>query len=388
MKAALVYSEDFQKYNYGPQHPLKMERLKLTYELLKAYGVLGSPDVAVFEPESAPYEEIVTFHTNEYIDVLKLIDKGIYPDNAGQYGLSWGDNPIFSGIYAGSLLTVGSTLKAVDIVLKNIAPAAFSIAGGLHHAMPGRASGFCYLNDPVIGINRILRDGKTVAYIDIDAHHGDGVQFAFYNTSKVLTISLHETGSFLFPGTGDVTEIGKGEGRGFSVNLPFYPETRDEVYLWGFKEIVPPILDAFKPDILVTQLGADSLYNDPLTHLELTNLAFKEMISFFKNLKIPWVALGGGGYNILNVAKAWGLTFSMMAGVELDKELHGAFKKILDREGINAELPGIIDMPLEQKDQKKQRQFAQKGVEYIKKEVFPIFGLSSDSSDPDLWERR
>ncbi len=162
--------------------------------------------------------------------------------------------------------------------------------------MPRRskASGFCYVNDPVVGISKLLHKGKRVVYLDIDAHHGDGVQWAFYGTHQVLTISLHETGYTLFPGTGFENEIGEGEGEGYSVNVPFLPYTDDEIYLWAFEEVVPPLIDAFQPDLVVTQLGVDTFYNDPLTKLNLSIHCFEKVVRRIKDDCAAMGRLGGG----------------------------------------------------------------------------------------------
>jgi len=373
MKAAFLYTDKYLKYDYGKDHPLKVIRLKLTYELLNAYHIFEKPGIQVVEPISATDEEIALIHTDDYINVIKGIDKDIYPSNLSLYGLGWGDNPVFQGVYEGSLLTCGASIEAVRMVENGEVSVAFNPAGGLHHAMPNRASGFCYFNDPAIAIADLLRRGKRVIYIDIDAHHGDGVQHAFYSTDRVLTISLHESGRFLFPGTGDYREIGDGKGKGYSVNLPFYPGTGDEVFLWGFYEVVPPLVRAFSPDILVTQLGTDSLSGDPLTHLELTNIGFSKMVMEFKKMGYPWVALGGGGYNIINVARAWTIAFSIMAGIELPDLIPEGWERLLRSLGLKGP-DRLRDRPIKQ-DGKVQMDWAEKGVGFIKENIFPVHGI-------------
>jgi len=270
MKTAFIYTDAYLDYDYGPTHPLKIIRLKLTYELIQAYGLLDLPSVQSIITKKAEEDDLALFHSRDYLNILEGASEGHLGGNAYSYGLGPGDNPIFPGLYNWSLLVTGATLQAVDFVAKGEGEIAFNIAGGLHHAMRSRASGFCYVNDPVIGILKLLDQGKRVAYIDIDAHHGDGVQAAFYGTNKVLTISLHESGYTLFPGTGFEYEIGEGEGEGYAVNLPFPPYTDDEVYVWAFEEIVPPLIHAFQPDVVVIQLGVDSFYNDPSTNLHLS----------------------------------------------------------------------------------------------------------------------
>src|SRR4030042_2601150 len=239
MKTAFIYTDAYLDYDYGPTHPLQIIRLKLTYDLIKAYELLDLPSVRLIPTIKAEEKDLADVHSEEYLDILKQANGGRLAGGAYCFGLGPGDNPIFPGLYNFSLLLAGATLQAGDFVADEKGEIAFNMGGGLHRAVRSRASGFCYINDPVVGIMRLLNRGMRVAYIDIDAHHGDGVQAAFYHTNQVLTISLHESGTFLFPGSGFEYEIGEGKGEGFSVNVPFHPYTDDEVYVWAFEEIVP-----------------------------------------------------------------------------------------------------------------------------------------------------
>ncbi len=371
--AAFIYSEKFDKYTYGETHPLKMIRLKLTYELIKSYDLLKSPNISFIESELAKEEDILFFHTKEYIKALKRIDKGDYPTNSSQFGLGYGDNPIVNGIYEGSLLSSGSSIQAARLIVDGKAKIAFNIAGGLHHAMTDRASGFCYINDPVLAIKEWLKKDKKIAYIDIDAHHGDGVQYAFYDTDKVLTISLHETGTFLFPGTGFSEEIGTGKGKGFSVNLPFYPGTDDETFVWGFNEIVPALIDAYKPDAIVAQLGVDTMSTDPLTHLELTTNGFCEMVKKIRDFNLPLAALGGGGYNVANVARCWTLALGIFAGIELSDTIPENKIRLLKEHGYEGK--GLRDNKIKGKMDESIQKMAEDGINYIKKNIFPLHNI-------------
>jgi len=370
MKTAFVYTDAYLDYDYGPTHPLKIIRLKLTYELIRAYGLLSLPSVQTIITRKAEEDDLATFHSKEYLSILKQANDGHLRGDAYSYGLGPGDNPIFPGLFDWSLSVTGATLQAVDTVASGEREIAFNIAGGLHHAMRSRASGFCYINDPVIGILKLLRMGKRVAYIDIDAHHGDGVQAAFYQTNQVLTISLHESGHSLFPGTGFEYEIGEGEGEGYSVNLPFQPYTDDEVYLWAFEEIVPPLIHRFQPDIVVSQLGVDSFYDDPLTNLYLTIHGYEKIIRRIKELSPRWVALGGGGYDVSNVARAWTLAWAVMNGFELNDQLPETYLKKAAESGIHGkELRG--DSKLHPRSQRKDiRTETERIVSYLKKTVF------------------
>ena len=374
MKTAFVYTDAYLDYDYGPTHPLKIIRLQLAYELIKAYGLLDLPFVQSVITRKAEEEDLALFHSREYLSILKQANDGHLQGGAYPFGLGPGDNPIFPGLYNWSLLVTGATLQTVDFVAKGEGEIAFNIAGGLHHAMKSRASGFCYINDPVIGILRLVNQGKRVAYIDIDAHHGDGVQAAFYKTNKVLTISLHETGYTLFPGTGFEHEIGEGEGEGYAVNLPLPPNTDDEVYVWAFEEIVPPLIKAFRPDVVVSQLGVDSFYNDPLTNLQLSIHGFEKVVRRIKELATQWVALGGGGYDVSNVARAWALAWAVMNGIELSEELPKSYIDKAAKVGIHEkELRGKQKCSSDTQS-KENRVEAERIVNYLKKTVFPKIG--------------
>jgi len=374
MKTAFIYSDAYLDYDYGPTHPLKIIRLKLTYELIRAYGLLDLPAVQTIITRAAEEEDLAIFHSRDYLNMLKQANNGHVQGSAYSYGLGPGDNPIFAGLYDWSLLVTGATLQAVDFVAKGQGGIAFNIAGGLHHAMKSRASGFCYVNDPVIGILKLLGQGKRVAYIDIDAHHADGVQAAFYGTNRVLTISLHEAGYTLFPGTGFEYEIGEGEGEGYAVNLPFPPYTDDEAYVWAFEEIVPPLIHAFRPDVVVTQLGVDSFYNDPLTNLQLSMFGFEKVVRRIKELAPRWVALGGGGYDVSNVARAWTLAWAVMNGIELSDELPKSYVEKAAKVGIHEkELRGSPKFSSSTQS-KEIRMEVERFVDYLKKTVFPKVG--------------
>ena len=370
--AAFVYSEKFQDCDYGGGHPLKMIRLKLTYELLKEDGVFGQARLVEAEPCTRAEAEWV--HSPDYLDVLKSIDAGKVPESLGRYGLGYGDNPAFRGVYAGSMLSTGASMQAARLVHSGEAQYAFNISGGLHHAMPGRASGFCYINDPAAAIECLRREGRRVMYIDIDAHHGDGVQHAFYDTDEVMTVSLHESGHWLFPGTGYPEDMGEGRGRGYSINLPLLPGTGDEVFSWGFFELVPKLVATFKPDIIVAQLGCDTFDSDPLTHLRITTNGFMKMVEGILGFGLPVVALGGGGYDVTNVARAWSLAFGAMAGIDLPDKLPEASRKLLRDEGYTGDTLRDEPLKMDKAELQRQRDFAGEMLGKIKKEVLSFQG--------------
>lgn len=370
-RAALIRVEKFRKYDYGQTHPMKIYRLQLTFELMRQLGLTETNRVALIDPQPATEEDVLTFHTPEYLEVLKSADSGLFFPSAYRYGLGLDDNPIFSGVYEGSMLACGASITAARCILEG-ASVAFNIAGGLHHAMPDRASGFCYLNDPVVAINFLLKHVDRVAYVDIDAHHGDGVQLAFYRTSNVLTISTHEDGRFLFPGTGFVEEIGEDDGRGYSVNIPFLPFAGDDAFIHALDEVVIPLLKAYNPDVLVTQLGADTIRGDPITHWNLTVHGFCAAIERFKELKKPWVALGGGGYNVGNVCRAWTLALAIMTDSNVSNEIPARWSKLALQYGIK--LSSLREEQPSKSDEVIMRAIRET-CERIKRLIFPLHGL-------------
>jgi acetoin utilization protein AcuC len=374
MKTALIYSDKFLRYDYGPTHPFKMIRLKLTYELIKSYGLFNDDSVEL-EPVAAVDDDILTFHTKDYLDILKSIDEGITPTEALNYGLGFGDNPMFKGVYEGSMLACGGSLMAARLAVSREYDAVFNIAGGLHHAMKSRASGFCYLNDPAVAIYDMIGSGKRALYIDIDAHHGDGVQAAFYDTNKVMTVSFHENGRFLFPGTGYVEDMGIGDGEGYAVNVSFLPFTTDDIYEEAFDEIVPKLIESFKPDIIVAQLGADSLEDDPLSHLCITNLCFKSILKKLKGFNIPLVALGGGGYNVVNVYRAWTLAYSSLCDVKIANEIPSDFKKYAKDRGYPARFVCDSSKTVTKDKSSHNLEFVRQEIKYLKENLFPIHDI-------------
>ena len=236
----------------------------------------------------------------------------------------WGDTPPFRGMHEASLLTTGASLVAMEEVIAGRARVAVNYAGGLHHAMRSRASGFCIYNDPAIVCRTLADRGMRVAYVDIDAHHGDGVQAAFYDSDRVLTISLHEDGRSLFPGTGFADERGRGSGAGYSVNVALPPYTDDEAYVRAFDAVVLPTVARYRPDVLVTQQGIDPHFTDPLTHLMVSTHAREHCVRAFASMPYPWIAMGGGGYDLDAVRRTWSLEHLIMLGAAIPDELHDA----------------------------------------------------------------
>jgi len=372
-RVCYCYTNEYESVNFGEEHPFKPYRLVLAYELSKAYNLFDN--VLIEAPPFCPEEELLKLHDKHYLYVLKKCNNGSKLSEAYFYNLDTSDNPIFPGVYDWSSRVCGASLEGAKKLCDNKIDIYFNIAGGMHHAMADKASGFCYLNDAAVAINYLVNCGKKVVYVDIDAHHGDGVQKFFYETSKVLTISLHESGRFLFPGTGFEYEMGEEEGLGFAVNIPLYPYTDDENYLRAFFEIFPPLISAFNPDVIVTQLGVDCLYNDPLATLNLTTNAFEKIVNYFYSLNLPWLPLGGGGYNVANVARAWTLALAIMVGKEISdpipETVFAKFKKYNVKISNLRDNVAVIETTMTEKVNRE----TSRVIEKLKKHLFPYHHL-------------
>ena len=294
------------------------------HDTLSRIGAFALPNAVVLEPRDATVAEIERIHAPEYNDAVRHASADPESDYS-RWGLSaHGDTPPFAGMHEASLLTTGGTLRGMEEVLAGRLRVSFNGAGGLHHAMRRRASGFCIYNDPAIVCGLLADRSLKVAYVDIDAHHGDGVQAAFYDTDQVLTISLHETGDTLFPGTGFAHERGTGRGAGYSINVALPSYTDDRSYTIAFDAVVPTLVERFHPDVLVTQQGIDSHFTDPLTHLQVSTRAREHVVRAFRGFGLPWVAMGGGGYDLDAVARGWSIEYLVMLGAPVPEELHDA----------------------------------------------------------------
>ena len=372
-KSAFIYSHDLSKHILRNDHPMKPYRLKYTYELLNAYGAFNETSSLLLPPRNATTEELELLHTQEYISAVKDLSMNKNSYIANKFGFnSSGDNPIYERMYDAALLSTGSTMLAAQLIAENQVDRAFNISGGLHHAAPDHASGFCIFNDPALAVQFLLNSGKRVAYIDIDAHHGDGVQNAFYDNDRVLTISMHESGQYLFPGTGFVNESGLPPAVGYAINIPLFPYTGDDVYVETFKSLVSPLVRAFRPDVLITQLGIDSYHTDPLTHLQLTTRGFLEVIQLFSEMQLPWLALGGGGYDVGAVARCWSLAYGQMIGLTLPMDIPTDLVQLTGSDQLRDSIVPIVPPDIQQECKKT----AELTVDSIKANIFPVFGLN------------
>lgn len=316
--AVFIYSDELLSYRFSKEHPFNQFRLTLTLDLLKELNVIHKDDIV--KPRMATDEELQLIHDPAYIAAVKSAGEGhLAEDIAENYGLGTEDTPMFPGMHEASALLVGGTLTAVDYVMTGQASHALHLGGGLHHGFRGKASGFCVYNDSSVAIKYIQEKYHArVLYIDTDAHHGDGVQWSFYDDNNVCTFSIHETGRYLFPGTGNVNEWGNGIGYGYSFNIPIDAFTEDESWLQCFTTTIKEVAAYFKPDVILTQNGADAHYYDPLTHLSASINIYREIPKIAHELAHQycdgkWIAVGGGGYDIWRVVpRAWSMIWLEM----------------------------------------------------------------------------
>jgi acetoin utilization protein AcuC len=316
----LPWDDRLVGYDFGPSHPLNPVRVDLTMRLARSLGLLSLPSVSLMPVEAADDDLLQLVHEPDYVEAVRRVSADpSNPDLAR--GLGSPDNPAFAGMHEASALVAGATVAAARAVWTGEAEHAVSVAGGLHHAMPDTASGFCIYNDPAIAIAWLLEQGaERVAYVDVDVHHGDGVERVFWDDPRVLTISLHESGRYLFPGTGFPTDTGGPGAEGSAVNVALPPGTSDAGWLRAFHAVVPPLLEEFRPEVLVSQHGCDSHILDPLAHLALTVDGQRTSYDALHRLAHEhaggrWVATGGGGYELVEVVpRAWSHLIGIAAG--------------------------------------------------------------------------
>ncbi|GAV22814.1 acetoin utilization protein AcuC [Carboxydothermus pertinax] len=328
-KAFLIYDEEYLSYKLSDDHPLNPQRYALTVELMQIAGILNPGEI--IPPRRATLDELYLVHDPAYVEAVIKLSSNPAKVTGSSFGLGSEDNPIFYGMHEAAALIAGGSALAAEMVYEGKADHVFNVAGGLHHALRDSASGFCIYNDLAVAIAKLRENGLKVAYVDLDAHHGDGVQWLFYQDPGVLTISIHETGRYLFPGTGSITELGEGAAYGTKVNIPLEPYTEDDSWLGALEEVVPDIIRKFKPDVLVTQHGCDSHRLDPLTHLANTTYVFQESTRLLHDLAHEvcdgrWVAGGGGGYDYWRVVpRAWAIVWAEMTGRVLPYDVPADF---------------------------------------------------------------
>ena len=320
-RTTLVWDPAVTGYFFRPDHPFNPRRLELTVSLIEAMGLVGSEDHIVVPPRMATEAELLRVHSAEYVAAVKRLSGECDPSEAWEWGLGTDDTPVFRGMHEITSLVVGGSIRAAELVMSGEVSRAFNVCGGLHHAHRDRASGFCIYSDLAAAIAYIREaHGARVMYIDYDAHHGDGVQGIFYRDADVLTLSIHESGRYLFPGTGFVDELGDGDGYGYSLNLPLDAFTEDGSWTSLQAKLIPEVAEAFRPDVIVLQNGCDGHTLDPLTHLRATTRLYEETVRITCEVADRLcegrvVAMGGGGYSIWRVVpRAWTLVWAALSG--------------------------------------------------------------------------
>ena len=395
-EAVFFYSDELADFEYGATHPFKPIRAKLTIDLCRRYDLMERPWIRIVNPEPLDHEDLVAFHDESYLRLLKAVESEslagkLWPDLPGKdvpmrwdgefltldpqflkYGLGTEDCPVFPGVYDFAVRASGGTLAAVKMVSSGEAQVAFNPLGGFHHAGRDHAEGFCYINDVAVAITHLLQKGLRVAFVDIDAHHCNGVQDAFYGEDRALIISLHESGKELYPWSGFENEIGEGKGKGYTVNLPVPPETDDEIYVRAFNEIVPPLLDAFRADLVIAELGADTHVADPLTNLLLTNFGYCQVVQKLVEHAPRLVGLGGGGYDVFKTARNWTLAWGLMNRLEPRDVYAGIIGGMMF--GPEKEAGSLHDQTIRASEAVHQRvgKEVDRVVEVLKKTVFPF----------------
>ncbi len=338
----IIYHHKYSLYNLGKEHPFSPLRSEMVIDLLTELGVMKTP----IEPEAVLPEELEIIHSKEFIDAVEKASVGEIPPDIEKYGLDTQDNPIVKDMALGARYICGGTKLGAQLLVEGKAKRVLQFGGGLHHAHYDSAAGFCLYNDLALGINEMVKHGWNVAYLDLDVHHGDGVQEIFYSNENVMTISIHETGEFLFPGTGWVHELGKGMGKSLKLNLPLQPFTEGESYLSVIEKSVVPALSWFRPDALVVQAGADPHFSDPLADFMLTTqdieVIYRRVLELAEKYTKGNILLTfGGGYSITATTRIWTIIYHIVNGLKLPEKLPENWRKKW-QDYVKGEMPKYV----------------------------------------------
>jgi len=374
-KAVFVHSPEVEKFSYPEHCPFDTDRAGRVRKILKSMGLLAGDGRSEAAPAAAKREVLRKFHPTRYLHALRNAARGRWNVEMLSMGIGTGDCPVFAGMHDYPVLAAGGTLTAVEFILSGGVAVAFNPSGGFHHARPEQASGFCYINDVALACIVLSEKRNRVLYLDVDVHFGDGVAYAFYDRSDVMTVSFHQDPKTLFPGTGFANEIGAGAGEGYCVNVPLPAGTYDEAYLKAFEAILPPLAGAYDPDVFVLQCGADALAGDPLANLQLTNNSYAEIIGHLLAYDKPILMTGGGGYNIENTVRAWSLAWTVLCGAHCDHEASAAIGGVMlqstDWQG------GLRDRALVVSDEQRRTVEAELNatIDILRSRIFPVHGL-------------
>ena len=342
---SVIYAPAYRTYSFGDEHPFSPVRTDMMLDLVGALGYR----VDAVEPEPATREDLLDVHQDAYVSRVERLSAGAVVPDGQEYGLGTQDTPSFPGMDEAARWLVGGTLRGARLISEGKETRVLQLGGGLHHARRSAASGFCIYNDLAIAINALTRDGLKVAYLDIDVHHGDGVQEILYEDPRVLTVSLHESGKYLFPGTGEIRELGSGAARGLKLNLPLEPFTEGASYVEVLELVIPAALRHFRPDVLVVQAGADAHFDDPLSDLMLTTRDYEAIF----RLILAWaddftggrvLFTLGGGYSVRAAPRVWAILYLVMHDLDLARDLPESWRSKWSRTPEN-ELPRIFHDP-------------------------------------------
>ena len=333
----IVHSGRSSDFTYGEEHPFSPERSRTTLNLIVENHYLNEPWMRIEEPRLVPKERLYESHEPEFVDALESANDGRMREELVPFNVGTEDCPVFPGLFDWVRLYTSATITAVDFLTDEKANVVFNPTGGFHHAARAHAEGFCYLDDCITAIDMLLARGYRVAYVDIDAHHGNGVQDAYYGDDRVLVVSLHESGKTLYPWSGFETEIGKDAGEGFTVNVPLPKGTDDEAYVKVFDRVVVPAVEAFEPTVVVAVIGADTHRRDPLSNLALTNNGMVTVMERIRDFAHQLLLLGGGGYDLESTTRAWCRMWATVNRIDaLPDYLLGVGGSFLGGEGLGA----------------------------------------------------
>ncbi len=376
-KPRFIHSEELERLGYPEYSAFDTRRAARTKQILESMDMLDGDGREVVAPTPATREELEVFHTAAYLDVLLKGSAGEFDPRILDMGLGSQECPVFPEMYDYAALSCGASLLGAGLLLSGDADLVFQPSGGFHHAGPDYAAGFCYMNDVVLAIHRLAEARERVLYVDIDVHHGDGVQAAFYDRADVMTISVHESPKSLFPfTTGLETELGEGDGLGYNANVPLPVGTYDQAFRNVIRDVVLPLSHAFKPDVVVCELGMDALSGDPLAHLELTNGALVDGAKALLELDKPMLVTGGGGYHPENTARGWALAWAELTGQETHEDMALGLGGVML--GTSDWAAGLRDRVswTDRAQQRRVNRDLEQTVHRLKTLLFPRFGLA------------
>ncbi|KDO15909.1 histone deacetylase 1 [Saprolegnia parasitica CBS 223.65] len=318
-RVSYFYDSEIGNFSYGPGHCWKPHRVRITHNLIVNYGL--AKHMHVFRPPLVGVEDLTRFHSDDYIQFLRTVT----PDNMHEHYRQLqrfafndgGDCPVFDGMFEFCQIAATGSIGGAARLNDKSADIAINWGGGMHHAKRSEASGFCFVNDCNLGILELLKEHARVLYIDIDVHHGDGVEEAFYTTNRVMTVSFHKYGGVFFPCTGNVKDIGYGEGKNYAVNVPCHDGMDDESFIGVFRDVISKVMEHYAPGAIVLQCGADSLSGDRLGCFNLSVKGHGAAVAYVRSFNIPTLIIGGGGYTLRNVPRCWCYETSVALGVEI-----------------------------------------------------------------------